>query len=69
MGLEDTMDPTPQPNKRRATASELLDVLEMHSLEWWVMNGPDVIRTAELFSRAMAPLAGPKPAPREETDA
>jgi hypothetical protein len=47
----------PKPRAERATAEQLLDTIELWPLDWWALNGPDVVKTAERLRVALAKLA------------
>jgi hypothetical protein len=51
----------PPPRADRATATQLLDTIELWPLDWWAVNGRDVIDTAERIRAALAKLAAPVP--------
>jgi hypothetical protein len=58
-------DLTPSPARGdRATATELLDTLELWPLDWWAVNGAAVCEAAELLRVAWAKLTAPSPPPR-----
>jgi hypothetical protein len=47
----------PLPRAERATATQLVETIELWPLDWWAVNGRDVIETAERFRVALAKLA------------
>ena len=49
------------PRARRATATELIQTLELWPLDWWAMNGTAVCEAAELLRLALVRLAAPAP--------
>jgi hypothetical protein len=54
------MKSTP-PRAARATATEILELFELHSLEWWAENAPAVHEAAQMFRLALDRLAAAPP--------